>query len=165
MESGQGNLSRQPTLEAQPGFVAHSRDMWTRLFRHPQTSDEFEQTIHEKATGRDKALADLLINYGRLKSRAGADILRCLVWYKTFSPLTPRPADACKCDALWAIQTYGSCLTIERKGLEPEALQFHNGKPFSVCVEQLATALRCGPHGHLQLWYLLLYSAFPVPEG
>jgi hypothetical protein len=143
------SLLRQPTLESQRGGVKNL------LFRPTRTLDDFEKTIQaiqqRTKTEETKDLSDLSRDYPRLKLRHGAKISQCLVWYKDFAPVTPRPLAACKMNFL-AQQIRDGILT-KSKGFEPEPLQFVADSSFSLCIKQLAAALQSDALGHLQLWY------------
>jgi hypothetical protein len=144
---------RQPTLESQHGGVKNLRRTWERSAR---TLDDFEKTIQaiQQRTKIEETedLSDLLRDYPRLKLRPGAKISQCLVWYKEFAPVTPRPLAACKMNFL-AQQIRDDGILTTSKGFEPEPLQFVADSSFSLCIKQLATALQSDALGHLQLWY------------
>jgi hypothetical protein len=98
------SLLRQPTLESQRGGVKNLRKRWERLFRPARTLDDFEKTIQaiqqRTKIEETKDLSDLSRDYPRLKLRHGAEISQCLVWYKDFVPIVPRPLAACKMNFL-----------------------------------------------------------------
>jgi hypothetical protein len=90
--------SRQPTLEAQCGTITKSRKWFSRLLGSARSLDDFEHVIHQRKNLKDdKALLNFCHDYRQLKSRPGAKISQCLVWYKAFGPFAPFPVDVCKC--------------------------------------------------------------------
>lgn len=94
--------SRQLTLESQRGLVSSSshafRRFYSRLFSSPRDLSPFEEEIKHKAEVHDNKedLSQFLSDFRRLKSRSGARISECLVWYKSFADNTTRPPAECK---------------------------------------------------------------------
>lgn len=101
--SAQTSPSRQLTLESQRGGIRSLANPLLRLFPRSRDSDPFEEEIRQKAQEQhnQENLPHFLSDYRRLKTRSGAEIAKCLVWYKSFAPNTARPAAECEYYDIW----------------------------------------------------------------
>lgn len=81
--SNHGAISRRDTLELERGGLIESNNDPARDANLSPNSHYFEKVVAQTVAVQDKE--ELLSDYRRLKSKAGADVLGCLVWYGTFT--------------------------------------------------------------------------------